>query len=278
MNWYIFKGSCKLLHNFINLQSRGDQASSPKSEQKSSLELINEIEVLKRRIRELEEANNKCRLQTIPGGQEQQESDQEKRILELERELSRQQLQPNEHSQNRFNDSSADMEAKLSQLTQQKQELEIELDEAKQQLSSNMLASIRVDSLENIRQLQEENRILRDQLTRSMNSLISNGKVSVNSVERGEVVLVVWSAPHSHYSIYHEGRVLHFLHSDSLEALGLSGQNSEQNPAKLQTTAEVVSKEFCQARKSPNRFSVAQGTRFYRVSCKPVDKSDIFTK
>jgi hypothetical protein len=68
--------------------------------------------------------------------------------------LSRQQLQPNEHSQNRFNDSSADMEAKLSQLTQQKQELEIELDEAKQQLSSNMLASIRVDSLENIRQLQ----------------------------------------------------------------------------------------------------------------------------
>jgi hypothetical protein len=76
MNWYIFKGSCKLLHNFINLQSRGDQASSPKSEQKSSLELINEIEVLKRRIRELEEANNKCRLQTIPGGQEQQESDQ----------------------------------------------------------------------------------------------------------------------------------------------------------------------------------------------------------
>ena len=102
--------------------------------------------------------------------------------------------------------------------------------------------------------------------------------MSVNSVERGEVVLVVWSAPHSHYSIYHEGRVLHFLHSDSLEALGLGGQNSEHSPAKLQTTAEVVSKEFCQARKSSNRFSVAQGTRFYRVSCKPVDKSDIFTK
>ena len=35
-------------------------------------------------------------------------------------------------------------------------------------------------------------------------------------------------------------------------------------------TAEVVDKEYCQAKKSQNRFGVAQGTKFYRVKCKPV--------
>ena len=105
------------------------------------------------------------------------------------------------------------------------------------------------------------------------------------SVERGEIVLVVWSDQHNHYSIYHEGKVLHFLHSDSAELLGLSADPTAASSgaaAKRHTTAEVVDKEYCQAKKPQNRFRVAQGTKFYRVKCRPVnntgDKEELASK
>ena len=46
------------------------------------------------------------------------------------------------------------------------------------------------------------------------------------------------------------------------------------------TSAEVVDKEYCQAKKSENRFRVPQGTKFYRVRCKPatIKDKDIMTK
>ena len=100
----------------------------------------------------------------------------------------------------------------------------------------------------------------------------------MTSVERGEIVLIVWSEQHSHYSIYHEGRVLHFLHSESVEALCLGAGGDQTTAPRQYTTAEVVDKEYCQARKPQNRFRVAQGTKFYRVKCKPVDKSDSYCK
>ena len=61
----------------ILLQNRVDLVGSPRTEDKSTLEFINEIEVLKRRIRELEERPG--RLQTIPG--EQEEENDEKVII-----------------------------------------------------------------------------------------------------------------------------------------------------------------------------------------------------
>ena len=52
------------------LQNRVDLVGSPRGgEDKSALEFINKIEVLKRRIRELKERPG--RLQTIPGEQEE---------------------------------------------------------------------------------------------------------------------------------------------------------------------------------------------------------------
>ena len=83
-------------------------------------------------------------------------------------------------------------------------QLESELRDANQKLANSMLCSIAVETDESLKQLQEENRQLRDQLTRSMTSLINTGKVSVLSAERGEIVLVVWSEVYSNYSIYHE--------------------------------------------------------------------------
>ena len=111
--------------------------------------------------------------------------------------------------------------------------------------------------------------------------------VSVTSVERGQVVVIIWDEGHNHYKVFLEwsegSQPLHFLHSDSVAALGLdtslavtsaNGNKSARASAKATgkriVTAEVVDKEYCQAKKSQNRFGVAQGTKFYRVKCKPV--------
>ncbi len=68
--------------------------------------------------------------------------------------------------------------------------------------------------------------------------------------------------------IYTEGNPhFHFLHSDSASPLGLS---PSLVPRKQYVTAEVFDKEYCQAKKSENRFRVPQGTKFYRVRCKPL--------
>merc|ERR1711992_184668 len=127
-----------------------------------------------------------------------------------------------------------------------------------------------VETGESFRQLQEENMKLRQELTRSASSLISGGRVSVSSAEAGDLVLVVWSDEFSNYQIYHEGPALHFLHTESLSLLALVDQ---QGGRRRHLTAEVAEKEYCQAKKAENRFRVKQGTKFYRVKCKLVEKS-----
>jgi len=99
---------------------------------------------------------------------------------------------------------------------------------------------------------------------------VSGGKVSITSADKGEIVLICWSDDHNNYAIYHEGSILHFLHTDSIENLGL--QWEPRQARKKYITAEVVEKEYCQTRKPENRFRLAQGTKFYRVKCKPVEK------
>ena len=76
-----------------------------------------------------------------------------------------------------------------------------------------MVASIAAvhDTSESQRQLQtlqEENFLLKQQLSKSMTSMISTGKVSVTSAEKGDIVLVVWSEEHSNYQIYHEVKLM----------------------------------------------------------------------
>jgi RB1-inducible coiled-coil protein 1 len=108
--------------------------------------------------------------------------------------------------------------------------------------------------------------------------LVSSGKVTVASVDRGDTVMLVWNEDHNNFSVYTEpsGNLpLHFLHNESIQILGLTVPPN--NLAKRYCTAEVVDKEYCQAKKSENRFKVPQGTKFYRVRCKsascPMTKS-----
>ena len=116
-------------------------------------------------------------------------------------------------------------------------------------------------------------------MIKSVNKLKS-GKISVTSVDKGDIVMVVWNEEHNNYVIYTEpaaGLIMHFIHSDSLSSLGLSpsssltgsnGNSSHNSSRKLFSTGEVVDKEYCQAKKAENRFRVPQGTKFYRVKCK----------
>ncbi|XP_012936638.1 RB1-inducible coiled-coil protein 1 [Aplysia californica] len=96
----------------------------------------------------------------------------------------------------------------------------------------------------------------------------ANDKVSIKGCERGDLVLLCLDERHDQYVVFTVGANLHFLHSDSLEPLGLK-RSVDLSCRKTWILAEVVDKEYCLAKKPQNRFRVPQGTCFYRVKCKP---------
>lgn len=191
------------------------------------------------------------------------------------------QLQEELHQFQHRNDG--DLVQQLADLGKKNTQLEAELKEAKLKLDQMMSTSVmtlnRSDQDPDLQRLQKENAHLKEQLTKSMLVLVSSGKVNVASVDRGDIVMVVWNEDHNNFSIYTEPTFdlpLHFLHNESTQLLGLT--LPPNNATKRYTTAEVVDKEYCQAKKSENRFRVPQGTKFYRVRCKPVNKENIMTK
>lgn len=177
----------------------------------------------------------------------------------------------------RCSQNGGDVVERLAELARQNARLEMELRETKSNLDKAMATSVMclppsvdVNSHQDMARLQQENQLLKEQLSKSMLNLIKNGRVSVTTVDKGDNVMIVWNEDHANYMIYTETSTLfHFLHSDSLAILGLSPTNV---PRKQYVTAEVVDKEYCQARKSENRFRVPQGTKFYRIKCKPLAK------
>ncbi|KAH9363475.1 hypothetical protein HPB48_005992 [Haemaphysalis longicornis] len=98
-------------------------------------------------------------------------------------------------------------------------------------------------------------------------NLISSPNVRCNP---GDVVLLCFDENHQNYVVFLLGPSLHFLHTDCLDVLGL--KTAPGTVRKGWVLAEVIDKEFCQARKPQNRYHVAFGTRFYRVKAKPWDK------
>merc|ERR1711915_78615 len=190
--------------------------------------------------------------------------EKDKKIEGLELSLAQKTQRDNQTMLNTLEEQMAEVQRKNAQL-------ESELLEAKQKLQTNMMSSIAtMEPAESLKQLQEENLMLKQQLSRSMTSLVSTGKVSINSADKGDVVLVLWADEHNNYQIYHEGAVLHFLHTDSITTLGLVEAGGRR---KKYITAEVVEKEYCQAKKAENRFRVRQGTKFYRVRCKLLERT-----
>ncbi|XP_075524747.1 uncharacterized protein LOC142557066 isoform X1 [Dermacentor variabilis] len=95
-------------------------------------------------------------------------------------------------------------------------------------------------------------------------------KVSILTCQPGDIVLLCYDEGHQNYVLFVLGPNLHFLHTDCLDTLGL--KTAPGTVRKGWVLAEVVEKEFCQARKPQNRYHVPAGTRFYRVKAKPWDK------
>ena len=92
--------------------------------------------------------------------------------------------------------------------------------------------------------------------TKSTASLVQQGKISITSCSVGDAVLVIWNVEHANYTILQENSTLFFLHSDCLDILGLR-PSSDGSPRRLYSTAQVVEKEYCHAkkvRKNLNRF------------------------
>ena len=127
--------------------------------------------------------------------------------------------------------------------------------------------------------------------------LVSSGKINVGSVDRGDIVMVVWNEDHNNFSIYTEpcfDLPLHFLHNESTHLLGLTIPPNNASKRYVlfymetnfkscflvpnswniiviffrYTSAEVLDKEYCQAKKSENRFRVPQGKFFDFFSSK----------
>ncbi|KAK7489013.1 hypothetical protein BaRGS_00019674 [Batillaria attramentaria] len=92
-------------------------------------------------------------------------------------------------------------------------------------------------------------------------------KVSILSCYVGDLVLLCLDDRHDQYVVFTVGNTLHFLHSDSVDSLGLKPVEGE--PRKNWVLAEITEREYCQARKPQNRFKVPVGTKFYRVKAKP---------
>ena len=167
-----------------------------------------------------------------------------------------------------------DLVQQLADLGQKNTRLEAELKDSKSKLDQAMASSVMslpmMTNDPDLQRLQKENAHLKEQLTKSMMALVSSGKVTVASVDRGDTIMVVWNEDHNNFSIYTEPAYnlpLHFLHNESLSGLGLN--IPPNHSSRMYITAEVVDKEYCQAKKSENRFRVPQGTKFYRVRCKP---------
>ncbi|CAH1130303.1 unnamed protein product [Ceutorhynchus assimilis] len=93
-------------------------------------------------------------------------------------------------------------------------------------------------------------------------------RLNIDSCKIGDIVLLLWDPAHENYKVLQESKHTYFLHSDSIDKLGLSITDSIPN--KLYCTGEVVDKEYCQTRKSENRYKVPKGAKFFRVKVKPI--------
>merc|ERR1712008_51093 len=130
---------------------------------------------------------------------------------------------------------------------------------------------------------QEENRKNLEKLKLDQQSEMQMKLSELDKLQKSNIesMWVVWNEDHNNFSIYTEpcfDLPLHFLHNESTHLLGLT--IPPNNASKRYTSAEVLDKEYCQAKKSENRFRVPQGTKFYRVRCKPatIKDKDIMTK
>lgn len=113
---------------------------------------------------------------------------------------------------------------------------------------------------------------MRYKLKKTVEQLLQQRCITVTSCDPGDRVLIFWNPKHENFALYQESSILYFLHPDCMATLGLN-QYLDRSSRRMQMIAEVVDKEYCQAKKSKNRFLVPCGTKFYRVHAKPLSIS-----
>ncbi|XP_028403740.1 RB1-inducible coiled-coil protein 1-like [Dendronephthya gigantea] len=108
---------------------------------------------------------------------------------------------------------------------------------------------------------------LQDQLKLLQQKPRSSQVVS-KDLQKGDIVEVYYNDPYELYMIRSEGETLYFVHPDSLVNIDLPELKSRHT-----FHAQILDKEYCQAKKANNRFKVTAGTKFYRVKVRPWDPS-----
>ena len=78
-------------------------------------------------------------------------------------------------------------------------------------------------------------------------SPISCDRVSILSCCKGDTVLLTYDDNYENYVIFMLGPLLHFLHKDSLEIMGLS--TVREKVTRSWIIGEVVEREYCEARR-----------------------------
>ncbi|KAB0797111.1 hypothetical protein PPYR_08105 [Photinus pyralis] len=109
---------------------------------------------------------------------------------------------------------------------------------------------------------------LNEKLTKSQISFVKSNKLSIDSCQSGDIVLILWDPAYRNFRIIQESSHLFFLHSDCLEMFGLNIRSTENR--KLYYMGEVIEKDYCHAKKVGNRYNVPIGTKFFRVKVKPI--------
>lgn len=159
-----------------------------------------------------------------------------------------------------------------------------------QSLTEPELCSNQINMKNRIDELELE----KESLTKELDKLHSkaDGVISMQACAKGDAVLIVYNSTYEQYTIvqviehvlvsinlivmhpiFQNAPCLFFLHADSFAALNLPPLEPGKVPKILHAIGIVVNKDYCHARKDKNRYKVSQGTRFYRVSVKPLPSS-----
>ncbi|CAD6208220.1 GSCOCG00010473001-RA-CDS [Cotesia congregata] len=133
----------------------------------------------------------------------------------------------------------------------------------------DMIASVAV--VEAHEELAASKGIFREKLIKSTNSLLSQFSISLHTCNTGDCVVVLWDSVHTSYIVLQESTTMYFLHSDCVDLLGLK-TGSDGIPKQIYVIGEVIDKQYCHAKKKENRYHVPQGTKFYRVRVKPLQR------
>ncbi|CAB4065027.1 RB1CC1 [Lepeophtheirus salmonis] len=112
-------------------------------------------------------------------------------------------------------DEKRDLETKIEDLGCQNEKLESEI-------NYNQRIGEDCSEDEDLTSLQMENTRLKELLSKRMSDNYSCGKISVTSTDIGDCVMIVWSQETQQYIIYNEKGYYAFLHTDSIQSLGLS--------------------------------------------------------